>query len=469
MSVVSCLSDATPSVVYSSSKHLFAKALAFEHNTRPLASSGHPLAFTYPANEMEASAIIKCAAKFNINLSARSGGHSYEAYSIVRNSIVVDMANFTEISIDSVSETAVIGAGNWLGRVYLELENNGRFVIPGGTCPSVGIGGHSLGGGYGVMSRQLGLVSDAILEVRLIDAEGLIRVVDSQTDPELFWAIRGAGANNFGLITSFKFKIFKLPSAFASKVWSWPNTIENRHSVLSTFSEHGPSLPNEFFAGVNIRGASLSLGLLRLGRLDGFDEASNGFLSKMPPKPKFRGQREFFGHVDVILSGYPTMTREMLQDRSKLRDNQHYKATSILTTGGAPSKEGLTALTENGPIAIGSKHDAYVALDLWGGAISNILPNETSFVHRAKDQIGYQLWWGSNNSLDVSVFDEWREKSAAHLGRNAYQNYVDARVPLVNYYGAAGLEKLQKIKTRMDPKNLFKFDGGVIVEQEELK
>ncbi|KAI8614193.1 hypothetical protein BC830DRAFT_1046878, partial [Chytriomyces sp. MP71] len=137
------------------------------------------------------------------------GGHSYEALSAIDKGVVVDVGNFLDVEVDATSKTAVVGAGNWLGRLYSLLDSQGGFVLPGGDCPHVGVAGHTLGGGFGLLSRQLGIMLDALVEVRLVDATGQIRVVNAQTDPDLFWALRGAGASNFGIITSFKFNIFQ--------------------------------------------------------------------------------------------------------------------------------------------------------------------------------------------------------------------------------------------------------------------
>ncbi|KAJ3031106.1 UNVERIFIED_CONTAM: hypothetical protein HDU68_006485 [Siphonaria sp. JEL0065] len=461
MSLSSCLSSATSSVQFSgSSVSLFSSSMSFGANKRAIASNGVPQAFTYPANENEAAAIIKCAAQYNATVSPRCGGHSYEGFSIVNQAVIIDLSSFTEVTVDAASQTAIVGAGNWLGRVYNQLELNGRFVLPGGTCPGVGVSGHTLGGGYGLLSRKLGIPSDAVLEVRLIDATGTLKTVNAQTDSELFWALRGAGANNFGLVTSFKFKVFPLPPVLSMKQYSWENTVANRQALITGFTTYGPSLPNEITSTIYVDSTYLSLNVYYWGPLSGIDSTVSSFLSKLPAGRNNGNQGEYSGYLDLILFLGKT-TRSMIEDRSQLQESDWFKASSLYGNS-APSSDAINALTEGGPIAIGSVKQAFVMLDLWGGAISSVDASATAFVHRDKNQVGYQLWWGWNSGSDeLPAFNKWRASVATYIKDGSYQNYVDRTVSLVDYYGKEGLSKLGKVKARMDPLGLWKYEGGV--------
>ncbi|KAJ3080632.1 hypothetical protein HDU99_007861, partial [Rhizoclosmatium hyalinum] len=444
MSLASCLTAATSAAFPGAPE--FGTALSFNANQLAVRTSGAPAAFAFPSSESEAVSVVNCARQFNVSIVPRSGGHSYEAFSVAKDALVIDTHRLIEITIDSTSETAVVGAGNWSAWAHLRR-----------------IAGHALGGGYGLLSRQLGLVSDAILEVRLIDAAGMLRIVNTQSDPDLFWALRGAGANNFGLVTSFKFKIFPLPSALSTKQYTWANTVENRNAVVATFSNYGPSLPNEITAEVYLDSSYLALSLFRFGPLSGLDAIASPLLAKLPPNPEIVDSAEFGGYVDLVLhENGNKITRPMLQDHGLLQETDYFKASSFLSTGGAISSEGINVLNEGGPIQVGSGNNAFVLLDLWGGAISNVAPDDTAFIHRAKDQIGYQLWWGwTSDSSNVDGFNAWRKQVAQYMPSSSYQNYVDREVPLTDYYGVAGLSKLVGVKKRVDPGNLFRFADGV--------
>ncbi|KAG0222273.1 hypothetical protein BGW42_006748, partial [Actinomortierella wolfii] len=114
-----------------------------------------PIAIYHPATEHDAAAAIRCAAANNVAIAPRSGGHSFEGYGQggKDGSLVIDLNQFQQFSIDKQTHVATVGAGTRLGPLYSRLWEAGEYLVPAGTCPSVGIGGHALGGGIGMVSR----------------------------------------------------------------------------------------------------------------------------------------------------------------------------------------------------------------------------------------------------------------------------------------------------------------------------
>ena len=137
-----------------------------------------------------------------VPLRARSGGHSYAGYSTLSGGMVLDLRNLRGISVDMHNRTATIGAGSQLIDVYAALAARG-VTIPAGSCPSVGIAGHALGGGMGLAGRRFGLTADNVLSVQIVTADGRLRTANAQSNPDLYWALRGGGGGNFGVVTSF--------------------------------------------------------------------------------------------------------------------------------------------------------------------------------------------------------------------------------------------------------------------------
>ena len=116
------------------------------------------------------------------------------------------------ISVNQRAGTATIGAGAQLIDVYTGLSRRGA-TIPGGSCPSVGITGVTLGGGMGLAGRAYGLTSDNLVGAKIVTADGRLRTVSRNSNPDLLWALRGGGGGNFGVVTQLTFKIHKLPRA----------------------------------------------------------------------------------------------------------------------------------------------------------------------------------------------------------------------------------------------------------------
>jgi len=164
---------------------------------------------------------IRWAREERVPLSARSGGHSYEAFSVLDDGLVVDLSELNAVDIDRQRGEAIVGAGVRLGDLYRRL-GDGDFTLSAGTCPSVGIAGLTLGGGFGFLSRQDGLTCDNLLAVDMVAADGALVHVSAQEQPDLFWALRGGGGGNFGIATSFTFRVRTIGDVALFRVtWSW--------------------------------------------------------------------------------------------------------------------------------------------------------------------------------------------------------------------------------------------------------
>ncbi|KAF0441097.1 FAD-binding domain-containing protein [Gigaspora margarita] len=185
----SCLDSIEGPVIYPNDT-LF-QSLIIDQNIRV---NYTPSVLVYAVDNKDVQKAVKCAVELKRDIVPRSGGHSYEKYGLGGrdNVIVLDLTFINGITIDSNSKTAKIGAGNRLGEVYNQLNQAG-FLMPAGLCPSVGIGGHVLGGGFGYYSRKYGLACDNIISMEMVDANGNILQVDSTLNPDLFFALRGAG------------------------------------------------------------------------------------------------------------------------------------------------------------------------------------------------------------------------------------------------------------------------------------
>src|SRR5689334_9301991 len=145
-----------------------------------------------------------------VPLAARGGGHSYAGYSTPNSGVVVDLAALKSITVRS-DGTAVVGAGCRLIDVYAALAAHGR-ALPAGSCPTVGVAGSTLGGGIGVVARAYGLTCDHLKAATVVTADGALHTVDGNHDSDLFWALRGGGGGNGGIVTGFTFGTVPAPS-----------------------------------------------------------------------------------------------------------------------------------------------------------------------------------------------------------------------------------------------------------------
>ena len=181
------------------------------------------------ASASDVQRCIAFARTHDVEVAAHSGGHSYGGYSSCPG-LVIDVSRLQDISIGGTgtggvaapgSGTVTVGAGAKLIDVYSQLAANG-LLLPGGSCPTVGIAGLTLGGGIGVFARAYGLTCDQMATVEVVTADGVVRRCGPAQDEDLYWASRGGGGGNFGVVTSFGFRVHPIPEAITLFTLEWP-------------------------------------------------------------------------------------------------------------------------------------------------------------------------------------------------------------------------------------------------------
>ena len=195
---------------------------------------------------------IAFAREHGVEIAARSGGHSYGGYSSCPG-LVIDVSQMQGISVDAATADgqgiATVGAGAILIDVYSRLAGRG-LLLPGGSCPTVGIAGLALGGGVGVFSRAYGLTCDQLAKVKIVTADGVVRRCGPGQNEDLYWASRGGGGGNFGIATSFEFRAHPIPAAIALFTLEWPWGAAA--SVLDSWLRWIPSTPGELWANCQL-------------------------------------------------------------------------------------------------------------------------------------------------------------------------------------------------------------------------
>lgn len=172
-----------------------------------------PLAVAYPKNADQVQAAVKCLVPYGVKAVPRSGGHSYEGFAVLDNTVTLDLKHLNSTTYSEDKSTVTVGGGMRLGPLYYKVvtEAPGK-VFPAGTCPAVGVGGLLSGGGIGYLSRKSGLSCDNIVSLKIVDATGALLEVSSTQNPDLFWASCGGGGGNFGIITAFTLKLIDVPA-----------------------------------------------------------------------------------------------------------------------------------------------------------------------------------------------------------------------------------------------------------------
>ncbi|CAG8547699.1 17456_t:CDS:2 [Racocetra persica] len=400
---------------------------------------------------------VSCASTLNMSISVRSGGHSYEKYSTA-GAIVVDITNLNQIDIDSAAKTAVIGAGNRLGPIYYALSQAG-FLIPAGTCPGVGIAGHALGGGYGQIGRKYGLALDSIISMDLVDATGRLITVTADEYSDLFFALRGAGANNYGIVTSFTFQIYPtLPKVTSISLKYDLNKIQ---TLFDATKQLGPTLPDDISFSIVIEKSSVEFQGVYLGSQSSATQVMSQFISLSQPTSNQFTEESFFD--SVVRWGFQQTSDTINPYHSPSK----FKAKSFYVKSSGLSAEGVQSLV-NFMKGLPTACPTYAIFDLYaGGAAARVEENATAFVHRnVFHSIELFTTLNGDNTMNTQCYNQLNSFGeifqSNYTDYSCYQNYIDRDLTdwQHRYYGN-NLPALIAVKKIYDPNNVFGYDQGI--------
>jgi FAD/FMN-containing dehydrogenase len=419
-----------------------------------------PEAVARPLSGADVQRAVQWAIAHGVRVRARSGGHSYAGYSTLEDGVVLDLRKLNQIHVDRGAGTATVGAGAQLIDVYTGLARSGA-TIPAGSCPSVGVSGVTLGGGMGLAGRAFGLTTDHVKAVKIVTADGRLRTVDSRTDPDLLWALRGGGGGNFGVVTEFTFRVRPLPSSasyfFVSWPWSsaaealvawmgWaPHANQNLTSIFGYRVAGGN--PNVSVSGQFLGAQSQLQSLLApILKVPGA-ALSTGSEAYLPLQMRWAGCSQITEAACHTVGAAPGGTLA----RASFAAKSDYVARPI-------SEQGAAALAAAVASRGNQPGSGAVLFDSYGGAINQVSPTATAFVHREQlCAIQYLSYGGGGQWLQRT----W-QTMRPHVSGQAYQNYID---PGLNNWQAAyyagNYKRLVATQREYDPHKFFSFPQAI--------
>jgi len=416
-----------------------------------------PAAVAKVAGTADVSTCVKRVRGHGVALAARSGGHSYAGFSTPNNGVVVDVSALKTITIKA-NGTAIVGAGARLIDVYSALAAHGR-ALPAGSCPTVGIAGSTLGGGIGVVARAYGLTCDHLRGATVVTADGHVQTVNSNRDADLFWALRGGGGGNGGIVTDFTFAtvpaptvtIFSLhfPASRTARVlhaWStWMDAAPDGLTALCAVT--AASTPTNRVTGTWIGSAStLSSHLSSLVAAVGTSPTSRtthtyGYLTAMKYFAGCLNETVAACHSDSAPGG--TLGRESFRAASRMLEHT------------------MTASAADKVVNLMRKQKGMVLLfDSLRGQVARIKTADTAFAHR-NAHASVQVY--SGNAASGAAVIAVQQALAPVVGTGAYVNYLNPGQHdwATAYYGA-NLPRLRRVIRHYDPDGVFTFAQSVL-------
>jgi FAD/FMN-containing dehydrogenase len=210
----------------------------------------HPALIAQCANVADVIAAVNFARDNDVIVAVRGGGHNGPGLGTVDDGLVIDLSSMNGVRVDPVNRTARVEGGAQLGDLHHATAAFG-LATPSGIISTTGVGGITLGGGIGHLTRQFGLAIDNLLEADVVLADGSFVTASETENPDLFWALRGGGGN-FGVVTSFVFRLHPLPHLTAGPML-WP--LDRSTEVLRWYREFITNAPedlNGFFAFLTV-------------------------------------------------------------------------------------------------------------------------------------------------------------------------------------------------------------------------
>ncbi len=434
-----------------------------------------PAGVVYVANAQDAVTCLGFARRYALPVAVRSGGHSYAGWSS-GTGMVVDVGRLNAVTASGAG--AVVGAGSRLIDVYAGLAGHG-VTIPAGSCPSVGVAGLTLGGGVGVVCRAYGLTCDSLTAAQIVTADGRILRADAGTEQDLFWALRGGGGGNFGVVTSLEFRTHPaVDCSYAFLSWPWSSAA----AVLRAWQAWAPTAPDQLWATLHLD--AWPDGRLKISSTVNYlgpqDELAN-LIDQLRVRPasvslhtkpyldtmKVMGGVADYSQAQAHLPGsLPGQDPQGRLTRVSYAARSDFYTRPISDTGIAALIAAVGRYARTAPQGGSSG----VAFDALGGAVNRVPPGDTAFVHRGALFLAQYVanFPSSDHASGPGVEqsrswlnDVWSTMRPYASGE-AYQNYVDPQLTTWEqaYYGA-GAARLRQVKQTYDPQGLFRFPQAV--------
>ncbi len=445
----------------------------------PVFDGAHPQAIAYVGSPSDVAKAISFGRDHGVRLSIRSGGHCYGGWS-TGNGLVIDVSKLSAVSVNGEQVTA--GSGTRLVDLYAACAPH-AIAVPGGSCPSVGLAGLTMGGGLGVIDRKFGLTCDNLQSADVVLASGELVTCDASSHSDLFWALRGGGGGNFGAVTGFRFLAHAIGElAIFTLVWPWSSAAQ----VAAAWQEWAPHAPDELWSNcLLIASQNTPSGEAPAARVTGVYVGSQSaleaelqpFLRAVTSASPFTNFVGSAGYLDTMLieagcdgdsvaeCHLPSQNPAGILTRGPFAAKSDI-VTKALPTAGIRAMMAAVEARQSSPVLSGGG----LALDAAGGAINRVSPTATAFVHRdGLFTVQYSATWNEGAPASVVAANRtWLAQAwgsmRPYVSGQAYQNYIDPALKgWANAYYGQNLALLEEVKRRYDPGDLWSFPQSIPV------
>jgi FAD/FMN-containing dehydrogenase len=419
-----------------------------------------PALVLQPENTADVVAAVDFARRTGVPVSVRGGGHNIAGTALAEDGVTIDMSRLRQVVVDPDRRTAVVQPGCRLGDVDRATQRHG-LATPLGFVSEVGVAGLTLGGGLGYLTRRFGWTVDNLVEVEIVTADGLVQRASRDDNADLFWAVRGAGAN-FGAVTSFTFRLHDVGPTVVGGLVAWP--FERVGEVLEAYRTLTEEAPRELAAWLLLLHAPpapfvpaawhgrkiCAMAVCYSGDPDAADEALAPIRAIGDP-------------ILDLLHAQPYVEVQSYLDATEPKGLCHYWRAEFLDRlddGLLAAMRDLTAACTHPEAEIGILH--------LGGALNERAENDGAVGNRnARYAIGAKAMWPRDASNGDRIA-AWVRAAHQRLrpfstGRTYvnFQGHDEDETRVRTTYGA-NYDRLVELKQRYDPANLFRSNRNIV-------
>ncbi|HYS39821.1 MAG TPA: FAD-binding oxidoreductase [Pseudonocardiaceae bacterium] len=409
-----------------------------------------PAVIVRPADAADVARVVSSARDSGVTLAVKGGGHGF--FCLCDGGIVLDMSSLQELEIDTATRTAWADAGLTAGQ-YTNAAHEHGLVTGFGDTGSVGLGGITTGAGIGYLVRKYGLSIDDLLAAEVVTADGTLRLVDREHEPDLFWAIRGGGGN-FGVVTRMRFRLHELSTVYGGLL-ILPATAE----VIAGFVKYLREAPDELTSIINImpsppmpfvpaelHGTPVVMAMLvYAGEGELAERAVAPFRALETPIADMIGPMPYPRVYPPEMPGYHPLAAA----RNLFIDGLDTEVAELILERINASNATLPA----------------VQVRVLGGAMARVASNATAFAHRDRN-IMINIAAVYENPDDAAEHLRWADELTVALqdgAPGAYVNFLfdDSAARIHEAYPKPIWERLRAVKRTYDPTNLFRVNNNI--------
>lgn len=407
----------------------------------------YPALVVQPTGAADVQHAVSFARENSLLLAVKCGGHAAAGTSSCDHGLQIDLSQLRNVRVDRAAKTARVAGGSLLGELDYESMAHG-LVTTAGTVSHTGVGGLTLGGGFGRLGRRFGMTIDNVLEMDIVTPDGKLHRAGPQENPDLYWALRGGGGN-FGVVTSFLFQLHEMQRDVVTGYFAYP--ISEVKQVLRFYAEHSIDLPDEMSMGAGIgnrpgKEASLGIYFTWCGDADKLEK-------HVAPLRKAG---------TVVFEGIETQDYVAVQRSGDSGDVREF--TGQLKSGFVTeiTDEFIDKLIDN--FELHPDRGTRVGFAHQGGAISRVGRTETAYSQREAQYtlLSFVSWAPGADGTEHSKYIDSHWSNVAPLTNGFYVNdYFDHTSEQVSQTYRENFPRLLEIKKQYDPTNLFRLNANI--------